>query len=356
MDRKHLKQLLENNYAGMHLDELIEWIESDKFDAELLASIEHDLLEEINNGGTISAANLDHIVEEILTIANLQNEALNTNGSYTSAHSDKGSVAKLPPKRRMVWLKPALKVAASLVFILSVSFVLYEQYQDTQVPAETKVANLIVKKNPKGRKSTISLKDGSKVILNSESSIIYDENFASDTREIELNGEAFFEVAHNPEKPFVVKSGAISTVALGTSFNVCNYSDADLMVTLVSGKVRIEQEGQLPNAVDNILMPGEKIKYLRGSRTLEKLKYNDYEDLLWKDGILSFKQSSVEEVVANLERWYGVEIEVVAPSKKKVSYGAVFKDQSLKQVLQAMGFTLNFDYAIDEKNVKIMFN
>lgn len=356
MDRKHLKQLLQNNYAGDHLDILIKWIESDQFDSELLTSIELDLLEEINKGGGASAVNLDHIVEEILTIAKLQNDALNTNGAYAGPQSGQEPDMAVLPKRRMVWLRPALKVAASLVFILSISFVLYEQYRDTPATTETKVANLIVKKNPKGRKSTISLKDGSKVILNSESSIIYDENFASDTREIELNGEAFFEVAHNPEKPFIVKSGAISTVALGTSFNVCNYADGDLMVILVSGKVRIEQDGLLPNPVDNILMPGEKIKYLRSSGTLEKLKYNDYEDLLWKDGILSFKQSSVEEVVANLERWYGVDIEVVAPSKKKVSYGAVFKDQSLKQVLQAMGFTLNFDYTIDEKNVKIMFN
>ncbi len=346
MNRQQLKLLIKKRYSGEQLDELIDWIESDTFDADLSRFIEQDLHDQLTGNPQNESVDLDFIVEEILTISHMQQEVL---ASHTTAKRKPTKIRKIND-----WIKPGLKIAASLILLLSISYVWVEQTYSVADEPVAKPVSYVQKQNPKGRKSTVFLKDGSKVILNSESSITYDENFATGKREILLKGEAFFEVAKDPNRPFIVKSGSISTVALGTSFNVRNYADSDITVSLVTGKVRIDENGEMSSA--GVLMPGEKIKYDRESATLEKLKYNDYEDLLWKDGILSFKKATISEVVATLERWYGVEIAVVKPCKKSVSYGAVFKDQSLKQVLQAMGFTLNFDYIINDKKVEIMFN
>ncbi|MEQ6122321.1 FecR domain-containing protein [Reichenbachiella sp. MALMAid0571] len=354
VNKEQLKQFIKNNYSGNYPELLIQWINSANFEKDLSLYIEQDLFDQIEKGNPNKSVNLDHIVDEILSIVKLQEEGLKLNDSSNQIIPDENGLRNANQgNRKKIWLKPALKVAASLALIISTIFI-YIKVSEYNLDKASGQFSYQTKENPKGRKSTIFLKDGSKVILNSESSISYDENFSSGIREIELKGEAFFEVVKNPEQPFVVRSGGISTVALGTSFNVRNYGEENITVSLVTGKVRIDKKGN--QGIENILMPGEKLTYIRETEEFEKQKYNDYGDLLWKDGILSFKKASVSDVVANLERWYGVEIEIVVPGNKKVSYGGVFKDQNLKQVLEAVGFTLNFDYSIDGKKVKIMFN
>jgi len=354
VDKEQLKQLIRNNYSGDHPEHLLQWINSSNFEKDLSLYIEQDLFEQIEKGYTTESVNLDHIVDEILSIVKLQEEGLKSNDFSNQIKLEKNELRNVVSnEKKNTWLKPALKVAASMALVISTVFI-YTKVSEYNSDQVTTQISFQTKSNPQGRKSTIFLKDGSKVILNSESSISYDENFSSGIREINLEGEAFFEVVKNPEKPFVVKSGGVSTIALGTSFNVRNYKEDNIAVSLVTGKVRVDKEGK--SGMDNILMPGEKLIYFREKGQFKKQKYNDYEDLLWKDGILSFKKASISDVVSNLERWYGVEIEITVPSNKKVSYGGVFKDQNLKQVLEAVGFTLNFDYNIDGKKVKIMFN
>lgn len=354
VDKEQLKQLIKNNYSGHYPDRLVQWINSANFEKELKLYIEQDLFDQIENGNMSKSINLDHIIDEILSIVKLQEEGLKLNDFSNQIILDESVLSdEITDKIKNTWLKPTLKVAATLALVLCTIFI-YTKVSEYNSDQALSQVSYQTKSNPQGRKSTIFLKDGSKVILNSESSISYDENFSSGIREINLEGEAFFEVVKNHEQPFVVRSGGISTIALGTSFNVRNYRGEDITVSLVTGKVSIDKDGN--NGIDNILMPGEKLSYSRKLQKFEKQKYNDYGDLLWKDGILSFKKASVSDVVANLERWYGVEIEIAVPSNKKVSYGGVFKDQNLKQVLEAVGFTLNFDYNIDGKKVKIMFN
>ena len=353
MDKAKLTELIRNNYSGNRPEELIEWISSPRFENDLNEYIEEDLLVQMNDNGKNHDIDLTHIIDEILAIVKLQKIGLrDSNSTMPEMNVDSKSI-KIGRNKKST-SKMVLKIAASVALVVASIFVYYDisqHHSDSQLSA-----NFIIKENPKGRKSTVFLKDGSKVILNSESSIAYDENFSSANREIVLTGEAFFDVAKNPDKPFIVKSGEISTTALGTSFNVRNFKNENITVSLITGKVNVKKTGNHLSHEQNTLLPGEKITYIiRSSTEFTKLKYNDSEELLWKDGILSFDQSSIPTAFARLERWYGVNIITNSQDHKDVSYGAIFKDQSLEQVLEAMGFTLNFDYSIEDKKVNINF-
>ena len=215
----------------------------------------------------------------------------------------------------------------------------------------------IEKSTPKGAKSTITLKDGSTVVLNSESTISYSSNFGDSIREITLVGEAFFEVTKNPNKPFIVKSSNVTTTALGTSFNISSYPECrNVTVSLATGKVKVNQFHADSQATSYFLIPGEQIKYQKSTQSFLKSRNKDDEAFLWKDGILSFNQAALPQITQKLERWYGVKIEVAILPKSLVDYDGIFNNQSMSNVLKAMSFSLNFDYTIEEKNVKIMFN
>lgn len=249
------------------------------------------------------------------------------------------------------------KVAASIILVSALSF-WYFQPTDSQSIASQEV-EIIKKVNPKGRRSTIKLKDGSTVILNSESSLSYASDFGESVRELTLTGEAFFEVSENPHKPFIVRSGNITTTALGTSFNISNFpNDERITVSLATGKVKVEEVNQPSDLKDNpyLLIPGEQISYSVDAKKFEKLRNEDDEDYLWKDGIISLKHADLDEVVEKLERWYGVKIEIGNQSNSIVNYDGIFNNQSLENVLKAMSFSLNFKYSIDQETIKIMFN
>jgi transmembrane sensor len=178
-------------------------------------------------------------------------------------------------------------------------------------------------------------------------------------REVTLIGEAFFEVTENPHKPFIVKSGNITTTALGTSFNICNFpEDEKITVSLATGKVTVEEVDQSSAAKRKpyLLNPGEQIRYAVDFKQFEKLRNEDDGEYLWKDGIISFKQASLDHVIQKLERWYGVTIVISNQTSSVVNYDGIFSNQSLDNVLKAMSFSLNFKYSIYEENIKIMFN
>lgn len=250
-----------------------------------------------------------------------------------------------------------LKVAASIVLIGGLSFWFLKNTTEQQ-PLENHIST-VVKSTPKGVKSTITLKDGSVVTLNSESTISYTSDYGDSLREITLTGEAFFDVAKNPQRPFVVKSGNVATTALGTSFNISSFpEDQQVVVSLATGKVEVKELiNQLGEPTEHyILYPGEQIQYTKSTLSFLKVKTRDDEAYLWRDGILSFKHADLPQITRKLERWYGVNIDVAELPNSVIDYDGIFNNQSLDNVLNAIGFTLNFDYTVQKKEIKIMFN
>ncbi|WP_200975063.1 FecR family protein [Echinicola sp. 20G] len=255
-------------------------------------------------------------------------------------------------KKQTIWNQFWIRTAAILMVVLlaSITF-LTINHKGSEEKIEVAAA-VIVKANPKGQKSKLYLPDGSIVYLNSESEITYLDNFGKDNRELQLKGEAFFEVAHDTVLPFTVKSGNMVTVAVGTSFNVNAYQEFSPSVQLATGKVRVYNENR--DREDLYLVSGEEAKLDKD--VLSKGIFNPLEAYGWKNGVLSFNQMKFSEVKRLLERWYAVEITVQNSPKKDEKVSGEFKDASLENVLESLGYTMGFSYKIDRKKIALKFN
>ena len=244
--------------------------------------------------------------------------------------------------------KKYLGVAASVVMLLAASYAIF------QMPATTPETQLITKTTARGQRATITLSDGSTVHLNGESSITFPKKFEGlDSRNIALTGEAFFEVKPNPDYPFVVKSGALRTTVLGTSFNVQAYEHADdIQVTVATGKVKVESE-DLQQA---FLVPGEQVIYHESTRLLTQGKVDVEAMIAWKEGTLEFREATEREVIEKLTRWYAVEFETRGPQGQEWNVSGHFQDKSLEFVLNSLSYSVGFEYAMQKEKVIIKYN
>lgn len=168
---------------------------------------------------------------------------------------------------------------------------------------------------PHGGKYEIVLPDGSKVWLNAASSIRFPTAFIHERREVFISGEAYFEIAKNPEKPFIVKQKNIEITVLGTSFNIMAYDEeSGTRVTLVEGAVKVAQHGgdrgKLAQGIK--LNPGQQLMLKvskNGEQVLPTLKeVNVNEEIAWKDNLFWFDNDKIQEVAKKLSRWYDIDI------------------------------------------------
>jgi ferric-dicitrate binding protein FerR (iron transport regulator) len=249
--------------------------------------------------------------------------------------------------------------AAIVTFLLVGSFVAFLKLDFTgqrdmqHVALEEKKVEWLIKSNPPGQKSTFHLPDGSTLVLNSGSEIRFQSDFGIDHRDIFLAGESFFEVAPDSLLPFRVFSGELVTIALGTSFNINTYNKGKEQVQLATGKVKVYKEKQEDQPY--ILTPGEEVVVGIDSK-ISKRKFDLNKAFLWKEGVLLFEQTPFSEVVATLERWYAVEIEVKNNPFQEKKISGEFKDTYLSDVLESLGYTYGFDYKINNKEVVVIFN
>lgn len=252
---------------------------------------------------------------------------------------------RLPKEKIKLW--PYLKYAAA---VLIVAFAIgYHRLQETIPTVSNAPTELIfiIKSTTAGQKSTIILSDGSKVILNAQSSIRYPQYFTDSTRDLELLGEAFFEIAPDAKRPFSVFTGKVKTKALGTSFNI-NARQPTIKIALATGKVNVDVEDMTETI---FLEPGFAVSINVEQDFLEKKLFDIKKELSWKDGVLYFKNTAFKDIVPELELWYDVAFEIPSSTKISVPYTGQFNNASLEHVLENMGFALNFDFKIQEKKV-----
>jgi transmembrane sensor len=213
------------------------------------------------------------------------------------------------------------------------------------------VVSIVLKENPKGRKSIVQLPDGSVVRLNSESRITYPEHFSNHERVVHLVGEAFFEVKENKESPFSVVTGDIITTVLGTSFNIQAWDDeSTINVSLAAGKVSVSKIGSSIGQA-YYLNPGEKIIHEKNSNVFNMMNFDNLEEMGWKDGVLVFKQANLSEVINKISRWYDVEFELIGRQNEAWSFDGRFINESLNDVLETLSYTYKIDYKFVNKKV-----
>lgn len=199
-------------------------------------------------------------------------------------------------------------------------------------------------------KKSIVLSDGSKVMLNGGSTLYYPTTFSASKREVMLEGEAFFEVEHNSEQPFVIEAGDTETKVLGTQFNLRYYpSEAKTEVFLKEGKVSFNA-----NQENVLLLPGEIATFNETSKKVEKEKNQNNNIISWQTGKLQFRETPLKEVVNTLARYYRKEIVVPEKSKLACDYTGSFDQITLYEALQLMQYSADFIYK--EENNKVIIS
>ncbi len=276
-------------------------------------------------------------------------EKLNHNKSnYARPYVQRDSIRK---KNWLPWTRAAVVfIAIGLSTLFFVNREKYRPDQEQELLLDTK---LITHHNPAGKKSKVTLPDGSTVFLNSASKMTYPADFLQD-RSISLEGEGFFEVVKDHEHPFTVESQGIVTTALGTSFNISTFGPDDkVAVTLLTGKVELRQEGK-GNAIQ--LVPGEGSVLSRNDEHLSKAEVDARDRILWTKGVLKFKDTGFDQLTEILERWYDVQITVQGSGKKKLASGTFDSNESLRNVLDVLSGSLDFSYELKDKKVMIILN
>ncbi|WP_307995404.1 FecR domain-containing protein [uncultured Bacteroides sp.] len=243
---------------------------------------------------------------------------------------------------RRRWIQFA-KYAAVIALLVTSSFGIYSLFEtpDTQ--------QMITANVRPGSKSEITLPDGTKVQLNGATTITYDVN-NSRQRLVHLSGEAFFDVAKNPDCPFRVIANDLQIEVLGTSFNVNTYKKDIIETSLLTGRIKISG-GSLPQ--EYILTPGEKATYSGTDKALRITKADVHVETGWCDDYLIFDSEPLIDVIEEIERWYGVEIELRYPQIGQDLLSGSFRHESIQNVIRSLSLQYKFRYEIHKDKITI---
>lgn len=201
-----------------------------------------------------------------------------------------------------------------------------------------------------GSRVQFTLPDGSTGYLNGGSSLKYSTNFSED-RTLSLSGEVFLEVAKDKQHPFTVQTKFADVQVYGTKFDVCAYdTDEEVSTTLEEGSVRVFNKKL---NTYSILDPGEQNVISKADGNMQTSTVNTELFTSWKAEILRFNNSTFDEVVKKMERWYGVKIILDKSLKYSESYTFTVKTESLKEVLQLLSLTTPMNFKIDNDMVMI---
>ncbi len=197
----------------------------------------------------------------------------------------------------------------------------------------------------------VSLPDGSNVWLNHSSTLKYPAMFQGDFRTVELSGEGYFEVAHIPKKPFIVKAGEIQIMALGTAFNIMAYPDEDRIETsLINGQVELIKTGPDGKPIPLLKMrPTDLAIFENSNNEISTRTIDDDRYFSWKEGKLVFNKEPLAEVVKKLNRWFNVDIQVKDPELLELTYTATFVHETLPQVMELIAMVSPVSYTISDR-------
>lgn len=234
---------------------------------------------------------------------------------------------------------------AAIAFILLGSKFLIDNFNNTDAPVRYQTLYV-----PSGQRAELTLPDSTKVWLNAHSRLIYPINFQKDKREVELDGEAYFDVRGNESSPFIIKTRKMDIKVLGTEFNVSAYSEIpEFQIALLKGRVELKS-ADLSHTYQ--MRAGEHVGYKEGRYIVSQIKDMDY--FRWKEGLLCFNNQPIEEIIDKLCLYYDVRIEVDSQPFLKERYSGKFRvKDGIEQVLKVLQLEHKFTYTKDNELNKI---
>ena len=265
---------------------------------------------------------------------------------------------------------------AGLVFAAIISGLVIWLNSSTIKPGkQTNAPNLSEISTRNGSRTRINLPDGSIVWLNAGSKLVYDKNFDRELREVTLTGEAYFDVAKNEQKPFVIHAGKMNIKVLGTLFNVKSYpgentSEASLIrgsieVTIKdrpsekiilkpNEKITLSNDPAQTNTNTNVSAPEKNEPIVAISRLNYEKKDSTYIETSWVENKLIFRNESFKDLAVKLERWYGVTIHFDNEEAEQLRFnGSFIRIESIHQAMEALKITGDFKYNIKDSIIRI---
>jgi transmembrane sensor len=259
-------------------------------------------------------------------------------------------------------------VGTAAILLLAAGYFLWKQPEATAVaPEEIEYAS------KPGERKSFQLPDGTQVSLNAGSSISVGDLYGQTTRDVYLKGEAFFEVQHNKQVPFIVHTSDMDVKALGTAFNVRSYNGEKSETALLRGLVEVTLKKDNNRKV--LLHPDEKISWSTLAKNnvnttvtppskketddgpaikpVKKLDDGSVKEVAWMENKLAFEGDAFEDIVPQLARWYNVEIRFDAEEVKQYHFTATFKKEKLEQVLAILSTGRPFKYRYEGKTIVI---
>ena len=263
--------------------------------------------------------------------------------------------------------------AAVIAGIILLNPIVAEKEKSKEIASARPVNEITI--NP-GSRTKIQLPDGSQVWVNSGSNLTYEGNFKGNTREVQLDGEAYFDVVKDASRPFIVHTSGIDIKVLGTAFNVKAYKlEPTIEATLIHGSIEVLNKNQ-PDATKIMLKPHEKLvynKYLITDRKDQRadikpvvdsfsiiikpfrknIADNDIIETAWVYNKLTFEDERFADLAIKMERWYNIKISIEIEKLKNYRISGSFINETAEEALKELQFLMPFNYSIKNNEVKI---
>ena len=279
---------------------------------------------------------------------------------------------------RSLFSKKRLFILSFLAFIILTTGAIYllTQKNEAKLPTEKGISSIVTKN---GNRTKVVLPDGSQVWLNAGSNLDYDNStFNKELREVSLNGEAYFDVTKDPEKPFIIHTKKMDIKVLGTVFNVRSYSDEKIAeAALIKGSIEVTLKDRKDQKI--VLKPNEKISIANEEPRVEpkqnkiilaktnttrvpqivvkELKpnptYNIIGEIAWTQNKLYFEDENLEDIALRMERWFGKKVTIANESLKTVHYTGNFENETMEEVLSYLKLSRTFNFRIGNDNIVI---
>ena len=305
MDKKILQKYVEGSITAEEVETVVDWLDADE---------KH--------------------VKEFMTLHKLYDISIL---NQSTKERKKEKVARAVFRRIVIEL---LKVAAIALILLSGNFLLQKDDQMESLPS---FQTLYV---PAGQRAELILPDSTKVWLNANSKLVYPSSFQEGIRQVELDGEAYFDVRHNRDNPFIVRTKSMDVTVLGTEFNVSAYSGIEeFNIALLRGSVELNSPDR---SRKYRMMAGEQVLYRDGKYVSAQIGSMDY--FKWKEGLLSFSNQPIHVIIEKLRLYYDIKIEVADLPFLKERYSGKFRvKDGIEQVLKVLQLEHKFTYVKDNE-------
>lgn len=277
-----------------------------------------------------NAPDTNKMFDVIKTKANIPDKQIYSIDHYTSERK---------------WYRSNFAIAASILIFISLGIFGFFILNNSGLSPYTEVVS------EKGQRKEFTLPDGSRVWLNADTKIKYRKKFNQPVREVLLCGEAYFSVVKDATRPFIVKTYKLDIKVLGTVFNVKSYpGDKTIETTLVTGLVSIENNSDKENKEPPVLVKAQqKAIFSISAEQIKVETVNVDKSTSWKNGKLVFDNESIDGVLAKLQRWYGVQVEVVGKNRHiEDRYTLTVKDENIEEVIKLLQYTSRITFKVED--------